>query len=167
MSIAQPPYALVLASTPGRPLQDIIREQLERAAPALVDAAQRIMLEIRKTGHVPADVPHSLAALFPAYIGPFLKGEFGFEPAATLAKLKQPCLLLQGGADQQVVPMGDVQPLIDALSQRTAPGEVQVVPAVSHNLKAVDGPADPGLAGPLAPAIATRLTSWLAATLGA
>lgn len=166
-SIAHAPYALVLASTPGRPLREIIRHQLERAAPALVDPAERVMAEIRKTGHVPADAPRELAALFPSYIGPFLQGDLDFDPAAAVARLKQPCLLLHGGADQQVVPLAEVQPLIDALGRRTVPGEVLVAPMVSHNLKKVTGPNDPGFAGPLAPEIAAKLTVWLGATLGA
>jgi pimeloyl-ACP methyl ester carboxylesterase len=166
-SIREPPYALVLASTPGRPMQDIIRSQLARAAPRFVDAAERVMTEIRRNGRTPADVPRPLAPLFPPYIGPFLKGELGFDPAVALASLKQPCLLLHGGADQQVVPMADIQPLVDALSRRSAPGEVLVAPLTSHNLKSVTGPADPGFAGPIEPAISDKLESWLSVTLGA
>jgi hypothetical protein len=167
MSIARQPYALVLAGTPGRSLQDIIRNQLRRTAPHLVEAGERIMAEIRRTKRVPADVPAELANVFPAYIGPFLYGELGFDPAAALVELKQPCLLLHGGADHQVVPMDEIQPLVDALARRNLPAEVDVLPLVSHNLKAVSGPADPGFAGPIAPAAADKLRSWLAATLGA
>ncbi len=167
MSIARQPYALVLAGTPGRPLQDIIRSQLTRQAPQLVEPAGKIMEAIRKTGHVPADTPRELANLFPPYIGPFLKGELGYDPAAALAKLKQPCLLLQGGADRQVVPLGDIQPLLNALNQRNVPSEAFVLPEVSHNLKPLAGPDDPGFAGPIAPAISSKLATWLAATLGA
>ncbi len=167
MSIARQPYALVLAGTPGRPLRQIIRHQLARSAPALVDAAERTMEAILRTGQVPADVPLELAPLFPPYIGPFLKGDLGFDPAAALATLKQPCLLLHGGADRQIVPMDDIQPLIDVLAHRLEPSEVLVAPQVSHYLKVVEGPGDPGYAGTLAPAVAEKLTAWLPATLGA
>jgi hypothetical protein len=63
--------------------------------------------------------------------------------------------------------MGDVQPLIDALRARNAPGEAVVVPQVSHNLKLVASPTDPGFGGPLAPAVADVLLTWLATVLGA
>ena len=63
--------------------------------------------------------------------------------------------------------MGDVQPLIDALGRRGAPGEAVIFPGVSHNLKLVSGPADPGFAGPLAPAVADKLVSWMVPLLGA
>ena len=167
LSIAQEPYALVLAGTPGRTIQEIIRQQLGRSMPALVTSAERIMDTIRRTGHVPADVPREIAPYFPPDIGLFLSRELGFDPAAALARLKQPCLLLHGGADGQVVPLGDIQPLLDALNKRNVPSEAFVVPEVSHNLKPVAGPTDPGFAGPVAPAIAAKLTSWLASTLGA
>ncbi len=166
-SIGRFPYALVLAGTPGRPLQEIIRNQLRRTAPQLVEPAERIMDAIRRTRHVPADVPAELANVFPSYIGPFLHGELGFDPAKVLLTLKQPCLLLHGGADQQVVPMGEIQPLIDALDRRAGPAEAIVAPLVSHNLKTVSGPNDPGFAGPVAPVIADNLRGWLASTLGA
>jgi hypothetical protein len=164
---ARAPYALVLAGTPGRPLGEIIRRQLQRAAPALVEPADRIMSEIRRTRHVPADIPRELALYFPPYIGAFLQGELAFDPASVLAGLPQPCLLLQGSADQQVVPMDDIQPLLDALSRRSAPGEAAVFPLVSHNLKTVTDAGDPGFAGPVAAPVADRLAAWLAATLGA
>jgi alpha-beta hydrolase superfamily lysophospholipase len=164
---ARRPYGLVLASTPGRPLGEIVREQIARTAPQFSVEADRIMREIRDTGHVSASASPPLQLIFPAYAGPFLQSVFAFDPAATLARLDVPCLLLHGSADGQVVPLVDVQPLLDVLSRRTASGEALIVPAVSHNLKTVSGPNDPGFAGPLAPAIADKFAEWLARLLGA
>jgi len=161
------PYALVLAGTPGRPLVDIVREQIARGAPKLSAEAERVMKVTLETGHVPADTTAELRLIFPANAGPFFQGALVFDPAQTISTVESACLLLQGGADAQVVPMGDIQPLVDALSHRDKPGEVLVAPAVSHNLKALSGPTDPGFVGPIAPAIATKLSSWLKHVLGA
>ena len=90
-----------------------------------------------------------------------------FDPAKVAASIDTPCLMLHGGADIQVVPLGDIQPLIDALAARDKPGEVLVAPLVSHNLKTVSGSGDPGFAGPIAPAIADKLSAWLTFVLGA
>jgi len=42
-----------------------------------------------------------------------------------------------------------------------------VAPLVSHNLKTVTSPNDPGFASPIAPVIADKLSTWLAFVLGA
>jgi fermentation-respiration switch protein FrsA (DUF1100 family) len=120
-----------------------------------------------KTGHVPADTQPELRLIFPSYAGPFLKPALTFEPAKVAAAIATPCLMLHGAADTQIVPLGDIQPLIDALASRKSPGEVLIAPLTSHNLKTVSGPIDLGFAGPIAPAIADKLSSWLAHTLGA
>jgi alpha-beta hydrolase superfamily lysophospholipase len=161
------PHSVVLAATPGRPMADILRTQIGRNAPRLLDGTVQVMAEIQKTGHVPANVPREIEAVFPAYAGPFLQSLMGFDPAGALLELDLPCLLLQGGADRQVVPMEDVQPLIDALGKRTVAGEAVVFPSVSHNLKQVVWPTDLGFGGPIAPLLAAKLVDWLAPTLGA
>jgi pimeloyl-ACP methyl ester carboxylesterase len=161
------PYALVLASTPGRPLIDIVRAQVTRTGPQYSAETEHAMKGVLETGHVPADVPKELRLIFPAYAGPFFRGALTFDPAQAVAALDIACLLLHGGADAQIVPMEEIQPLVDALSKRSKPGEVLVAPAVSHNLKPVSGPGDPGFVGPLAPAIADKLSSWLRFVLGA
>lgn len=162
-----PPHGMVLVATPGRKLADILRAQIGRGAPNLVAPADRAIAAVAATGHVPADLPRELGALFPPYAGPFLQRLLAFDPAQALAASHLPCLVLQGAADRQVVPMEDVQPLIDALGKRDAPGEAVVIPAASHNLKLVQWPTDAGFAGPIAPAAAARLTSWMKQLLGA
>jgi len=160
-------HGLVLAATPGLPLADIVRAQIARSAPSLLEPTERTMAAIMATGHVPTGLPREQQTLFPRYAGPFLQSVLSFDPAQALSGLGLACLLLQGAADRQVVPMGDVQPLIDALGRRGASGEAVIFPAVSHNLKLVSGPGDPGFAGPLAPAVGDKLVSWLRPLLGA
>lgn len=161
------PHAMVLAATPGRPMRDIVRAQIARGAPNLLDAAERTMAAIQASGHVPTDLPRELQVLFPAYAGPFLQRLLAFVPAQALLGLDLPCLVLQGAADRQVVPMEDVQPLIDALGKRGAPGEAVIIPGVSHNLKLMSWPGDTGFGGPVAPAVSAKLVEWLVPLLGA
>jgi hypothetical protein len=116
---------------------------------------------------VPVSASGELQLIFPATSGPFLQAAFAFDPAQALARLDCACLLVHGGADSQIVPLGDIQPLLDVLGKRAAPGEALVVPAVSHNLKTVFGPTDLGFTGPLAPAVGNKLAEWLAHLLGA
>ena len=161
------PYGMALAATPGRPMREIVRAQIMRGAPNLLEGAERTMMAIQASGHVPADLPTELQALFPHHAGPFLQRLLSFDPAQALLGLDLPCLLLQGAADRQVVPMEDVQPLIDALSKRGAPGEAVIISGVSHNLKLMSWPSDQGFGGPIAPVVATKLVDWLVPMLGA
>ena len=162
------PHGIVLAATPGRPYGELLRRQLERAAPNLVEGAERALNAIRTDGRPPSGLPPELQPLFPAYVGPFLQGAMAFDPASALAASPLACLLLHGGADQQIVPLDDIQPLIDALRDRGAgSGEAMIAAGVSHNLKTVTGPNDPGFTGPLAPVVADKLAAWLRAALGA
>jgi hypothetical protein len=161
------PYALVLASTPGLPLIDIVREQIARNGAQYSAEAERIMRAIIEIGRVPSDTPRELRLAFPASAGPFLQAAFTFDPVKAVAGLDAACLLVHGGADAQVVPMHDIQPLIDALARRDKPGEVAVFPGVSHNLKMASGPGDPGFAGPIAPTVAAKLAGWMRSVLGA
>ena len=161
------PYALVLAATPGRPFGEILRGQIARSAPALSEGVQRVIASIRETGHIPSGLPKELEAVFPTYAGPFLQRLMAFDPARALAALDQPCLVIHGGADRLIVPMEDVQPLIDALGKRKVSGEAVVFPSVSHNLKLITWPTDAGFGGQVAPAVAGKLADWLKTALGA
>ncbi len=162
-----PPHGIVLLGTPGRRLGEILRDQIARGAPTLVAPAERALSAIEASGRVPSGLPRELEVLFPSYAGPFLQRLLSFDPAQALLASHLPCLMLQGAADRQIVPMEDVQPLIDALGKRSASGEAVIVPSVSHNLKLISGPTDSGFTGPIAPAVATKLRDWLKQTLGA
>ncbi|MBM3643092.1 MAG: alpha/beta hydrolase [Alphaproteobacteria bacterium] len=163
---ASRPHAVVLASMPGYPLGELVTRQLARGAPHLVADAGRALRAIAHSAQVPADLPAGLSAIFPPYAGRFWQGAATFDPATALRGLPAACLVLHGGADHQVVPMADIQPLLDAMPARSAAGEVLVAPGASHNLKPA-GPDGLGLAGPLDPAIASRLAGWLVQALGA
>jgi pimeloyl-ACP methyl ester carboxylesterase len=161
------PHALVLLSTPGRTLGEIVRKQVRRNAPSLAAETERAMAAIEVSGRVPDGLSRELQLLFPPHAGRFFKDALAFDPAAALARLDNPCLLLHGAEDRQVVPLADIQPLLDVLARRSVSGEVLIGNAASHNLKPVATPFDSGFAGPLSPAIAHKLASWLASVLGA
>jgi hypothetical protein len=161
-------HALVLAATPGRPLDVILREQIARnAPPSLRPPTDRAIAAILETGRVPNNLPPELQLLFPLLPARSCRSSCRSIPRPRLPQARTACLVVQGGADRQVVPMEDVQPLIDALRDRGVSGEAVVIPQVSHNLKAVSGPLDAGFGGPLSPAVAEALLKWLVPALGA
>lgn len=163
-----PPALLVLASTPGRPGDQVLREQIagllvrQRATPAATEffmaATDRIQAGLRASDAAPTDVPPGLAALFPAYLPPFLHQQYQLDPVKAAAGFAGPVLILQGGSDMQVSAERDAPALDRALATRRPDDHLLVVvPDVGHPLKPVGGPSD----GPIAPGILAALGPWL------
>jgi pimeloyl-ACP methyl ester carboxylesterase len=169
------PKLLILASTPGRPLGEVIHDQLsalleqQRATAEqrqfFLNADQRIRSEILATGKVPPDVPPGIAALYPSYLGLFLKSELALNPAALVANIEGPILVINGTADTQVSAAQDAARFSSALANRKDGSEVFTPPAVSHNLKTVTGPNDQGITGALDGSARDTILRWLTSKL--
>lgn len=170
-----PPAALVLVSTPGRPVGEVLHEQLQRlllsqqATPAqarfFLGANDAILEEIRRSGRVPADVPPGLAALYQPYLGKFLQGELSVDPVKMVARFAGPVLVLQGASDGQVSPDEDAALLGSAPRRKGGAPTLAVIPGASHDLKRVKSALDLGFSGAIVPGALAALNGWLAAHL--
>jgi uncharacterized protein len=174
--VTEQPAFLVLASTPGRRMDAVLQDQVglklteQKASQAqrkfFLGENERIIKTIRDTGKVPDNVPTGLAALYPAYLGPFLQAWFKLDPAALAVKYAGPILLLQGDADIQVSPERDALVLDRALQRRSNDDHaLVVVPRGSHNLKPLQNDKDPGFQGEIDPSVIERTASWLLSRL--
>jgi pimeloyl-ACP methyl ester carboxylesterase len=128
---------LILVSTAGRKIGDVLREQL-RANPAnapLLDAAMGAIdsLEAGKAVDV-TPLPAPLHPLFAPQVQPFLMDLMAHDPAALAAATKVPVLIVQGGKDLQVSP--DDAKLLAAAQPKAKLVEIA---AMNHVLKDVDG----------------------------
>ncbi len=169
-----PPKLLVLASTPGRSLGEVIQDQLaalldrQHATPLkkqfFLDADRRVRQEILATGQVPANVPPGLAALYPPYLGSFLSSELTLDPVALATEFKGPILVVNGTADAQVPATRDAPRFAAMLASRPE-SEVFTPMLVSHHLKPSTGDDDPGIAGDVATSVQDKLFVWLKAHL--
>jgi len=177
-SEAHPPAVLILLSTPGRPVDALITEQIQNllkqqgASPEqtafFLTANKHIIETIRTTGQVPLDVPAGLAALYPSYLGKFIHSQFAEDPPALATAFPRPVLVMIGADDQQVSPERDAQALDAALKKRPNDDHVLIIIAdASHNLKIVPKPGDPAFAGPIAPDALTQLQTWASTKLAA
>lgn len=164
------PRVVILLSTPGRPLGEVIRDQLtallERQGATAAERSnvlaedERIRAAILASGAVPDDVPAELGALYPDYLGRFYQPLLPFDPAAALTKVRGPVLVLSGGRDRQVSPERDFAPLAAVVKQRGDGSAAFIAPGVSHNLKPVTG-EEPGFEGLIDAGIRAELTGWL------
>lgn len=122
---------LVLVSTPGRDMATLLHEQLSRQ----LDAAMLVQFDSALArylrGEEPGDLPAGLRALVLPVNRRFMQGWASLDPAAELATLDAPVLIVQGDKDIQIR-VRDA----DALRAARPDARLFVVPGASHTLKA-------------------------------
>ncbi|MGZ9810654.1 alpha/beta hydrolase [Pseudoroseicyclus sp. H15] len=157
---------LILASAPGRPMGDIIHEQLQ-ANPAnapVLDDADAALAALEQGERVDTSGMHpALQGLFAAPVQGFLIDEFSYDPAALAAGTEVPVLVLQGQRDIQVSE-ADARALAEAAPDAT----LALLPGVTHVLKlATDEGREAGLATyadpslPIAPSVVESVVGFL------
>ncbi|QBE62262.1 alpha/beta hydrolase [Pseudoduganella lutea] len=157
---------LVLVSAAGRPLGEVLREQLKANpanAPLLAQAMPAIdALEQGRNVETAALHP-ALLNLFGPQIQGFLISAFSYDPRRLLAGYRQPVLVVQGTRDIQV---GEADARL--LKQASPHAELVLLPDVNHVLKRVASEdlranhaayADPDL--PLAPGVGSAVAGFI------
>jgi uncharacterized protein len=160
---------LVLIAAAGRPVGEILREQLRANpanAPILGEAMAAIdSLEAGKRVDV-AGMNPALMPLFRPQVQGFLIDAFAYDPAKLVATVAKPVLILQGKRDIQVS-VADAE----RLKQAAPKAELALLADTNHVLKTVTSDdrrangatyADPSL--PLAPGIVDAIVNFVAAT---
>lgn len=99
----KPVAGLVLIAAGGRPASVILREQLSAGnLPAEMRRRSDEILARLERGETDDAVPRQLEALYRPSVQPYLISWFKYDPAAELAKLPVPVLLVRGTHDLQV-----------------------------------------------------------------
>ncbi|QJW97546.1 alpha/beta hydrolase family protein [Frigoriglobus tundricola] len=155
--------ALVSLCGPGRPLQEVLREQLKKNLPDdLYTKSDALMTEL-EAGRTVKDAPKELAALFRPSVQPFLISVFQHDPAKLAAGVRAPFLIVSASTDIQVSAEDAKR-----LGAANANARVVTIDGMNHVLKAVektDRPAqlpsyfDPAL--PLHPKLLPALVEFL------
>lgn len=158
---------LLLVATPGRPLGQVLRDQL-RANPAnapILDQALAAITKLEGGGRVDTASLHpALQPLFNESVQGFLISAFAQDPARLIAATQKPVLVLQGERDLQVG-VADAR----LLAQANPAAQLVLLPDTNHVLKAVltDDPAanmatyaNPGQ--PLAPGVVDAVARFVA-----
>ncbi len=157
---------LVLVSAPGRPLGEVLREQL-RSNPAnapILDQAVAAVDSLEAGKRVDTkNMNPALMPLFRPQVQGFLINEFSYDPAKLVAAFPKPVLILRGQRDLQVSEQ-DARRLHDA-NPKT---KLVLLPDTNHVLKAVTSGdmaaniatyADPSL--PLAPGVVNTVADFI------
>jgi len=129
-------HAFVSVAGAGQPAADLLRWQAQILPRGLRKMNDAIVREL-SAGHTVAVVPKELLALYRPSVQPYLISWLRYDPAAEIAAVKVPVLVLHGTADLQVPPA-------DAhLLARALPGaRLELIEDMNHVLKRAATPAE-------------------------
>ncbi len=154
--------AFVSVAGAGRPIQQIILEQVKpQFSPELLKQTEEI-LEQLAAGKAVASVPTELHMLFRPSIQPYMISWLRYDPAKEITKLRIPILIVQGSTDLQAR-LADAKGLADD----NPAARLLLIDGMNHVLKTVpNDPAkqvasysDPTL--PVAPELISGVTSFV------
>jgi len=158
-----PVAGVVHVSGLGRPLGEVMREQLSRqfdsATMVRYDTAWKYYLR----GDQPADVPQHMEMLFVPINRTYMRSLAAYDPPAAIRAVRQPVLLVQGETDLQatvadaerlhaarpdarLVLLPDVNHVLKRIADRTVPGQMPTY-------------QDPGI--PIVPEAVQAIADWI------
>jgi uncharacterized protein len=157
---------LILLATPGRPLGQVLREQLRLTlgGPMLVQATSVIKaLEAGRRFNV-YDLHPALQRLFSSSMQRYFISSFSYDPALLIADFHKPVLILHGERDMQVT-VSDAK----RLKQAAPEAKLVLLPNANHFFKLVKSASMAANAaayvnpGPLAPRTADEIADFISA----
>ncbi|HMJ59439.1 MAG TPA: alpha/beta fold hydrolase [Gemmatimonadales bacterium] len=125
-----PVAGVVHVSGLGRPLTDVMREQLSRQFDSLTLVRYDTAMKHYLLGEQPADVPQPLAMLFVSVNQTYMRSLAGFDAPAAIRAVRQPVLIVQGETDLQAT-VADAERLHAARPD----ARLVLIPEVNHVLK--------------------------------
>jgi pimeloyl-ACP methyl ester carboxylesterase len=124
--------ALISVAGTGRPVDQVVREQLQdRLPPALLARSEQLIEEI-KAGKTDDDVPEPLQVVFRPSVQPYLISLFRQNPTAAFGQLHIPTLIIQGRNDMQVG-VGDAE----LLHKAKPDSQLAIIDGMNHVLRIV------------------------------
>jgi pimeloyl-ACP methyl ester carboxylesterase len=160
---------LILAAVPGRPMGQVLRDQLRSNSinAGLLPKLLKAIDALEEGRHIDPSAMHpALLPLSSPMMQDFLIGEFSLDPAKLIATYHKPILIMQGERDIQVS-VSDAK----RLKQAAPAARVLFLPDTNHVLKTVTSSdwaanaaaySDPRL--PLAPGVIDGITNFIMST---
>lgn len=167
------PSTLLLLDGNGRPIDVVLKDQLQAKLPAqfgadkaktLLDFADKAIDQIKNQGTAPTDPPQELLALFnPASIS-ILHSYFNIDPLTFARAYSGDVLVINGELDNQVSAEKDAKLLYQTLQARkTGKSQLVIVPGAGHGLKKTPSLEANIYTGPILPEAMDAISSWMKA----
>jgi len=164
-SLAAPivePAALISIAGSGRPIDRLLREQLQGRLPPPLLATAHYLIDELNAGRTHEQVPEALQILFRPSVQPYLISLFRQDPIQAFANVTAPALIIQGTHDIQV----DREDA-EALQRAREDAELALIPGMNHVLRIVPMDRDRQTASynqpelPIAYALTERISRFL------
>ncbi|PTU73380.1 alpha/beta hydrolase [Pseudomonas mangrovi] len=130
--------ALILIAGSGRPIDQVLREQLRQRLSAAPLAYSERLLDQLLAGRSGIPVPDALRGLFRPSVQPYLVSLLREDPLAAFAATQMPALVLQGDRDIQVG-VADAR----ALASARPAVQLAIIEGMDHVLRDVGEQTDP------------------------
>ena len=130
--------ALILIAGSGRPIDQVLREQLRQRLSAAPLAYSERLLDQLLAGRSGIPVPDALRGLFRPSVQPYLVSLLREDPLAAFAATQMPALVLQGDRDIQVG-VADAR----ALASARPAVQLAIIEGMNHVLRDVGDQTDP------------------------
>lgn len=154
--------AMISLAGSGRPIDVVLREQLQERIPAPLLSRSEQLIASLKAGHLDTNVPEPLRVVFRPSVQPYLISLFRQDPAKAYAALQMPVLIVQGRNDIQVG-VKDAE----ALKAAQPKAELALIDGMNHVLRIVPMDMKAQVASyrnpnlPLADALGKRLVGFI------
>jgi pimeloyl-ACP methyl ester carboxylesterase len=117
----------------GRPIDDILKEQIGKQAPNLVAELDQNFALLKEKKEIKSVNP-ILASLFRPSVQPYMRSWVKYNPTVELSKLNIPILIVNGNKDLQV----SVQDA-ELLSAAKPDAQLEIIDNMNHILKSIEG----------------------------
>ena len=124
--------AVIAIGGTGRPVDQVLREQLNDRLPRELAQRSQQILDSLKAGRTDPQVPKELMVVFRPSVQPYLISLLRQDPAAAFARIKVPALIVQGRNDIQVS-VEDAQ----RLQQAKPDAQLALIDGMNHVLRIV------------------------------
>ena len=124
--------AVISVAGGGRPVDQVLAEQLRERLPAPLQPRSRALIAHLKAGQQDPDVPDALQVVFRPSVQPYLISLFRQHPAKAFGALRMPALIVQGRTDIQVN-VSDAE----ALKAAKPDAELALIDGMNHVMRIV------------------------------
>lgn len=131
-----PVDGLISLAGAGRPIGDVLRDQLARAVSPELQAVAGTILDELEAGRRVDEVPQALMVVFRPSVQPYMISWLAYDPAEELGRLTIPLLIVQGSTDLHTD--GTDAGRLHAANPRAA---LLLIEGMNHILKEIDEPA--------------------------